>query len=144
MSLCDTFRGSAAVAQLPVKQLVVGSNPTRGAMEIITRKISVIKLKELSKRMFGNLVKVVVDIEKGVMAIDGELHADEQALLLENGSKQENLWGANIYPDKTGEDFIEFDSVINIRPSQQNRSRGVDNLETRKVILEIINKLIEK
>jgi len=113
-------------------------------MEIITRKISVIKLKELSKRMFGNLVKVVVDIEKGVMAIDGELHADEQALLLENGSKQENLWGANIYPDKTGEDFIEFDSVINIRPSQQNRSRGVDNLETRKVILEIINKLIEK
>ncbi|PJE69659.1 MAG: hypothetical protein COU98_00790 [Candidatus Staskawiczbacteria bacterium CG10_big_fil_rev_8_21_14_0_10_38_10] len=113
-------------------------------MEIITRKISVIKLKELSKRMFGNLVKVVVDIEKGVMAIDGELHADEQALLLENGSKQENLWGANIYPDKTGEEFIEFDSVINIRPSQQNRSRGVDNLETRKVILEIINKLIEK
>ena len=55
-------------------------------MEIITNKISVTKLKEKASKMFGNLVKAVVDIEKGIMAIDGELHADEQALLLENGS----------------------------------------------------------
>lgn len=113
-------------------------------MEIIIEKVSVAKLKELAEKMFGNLVKAVVDVEKEIMAIDGELHADELVLLLENGSKQDNLWGINIYPDKTGEDFIEFDSVINIRPSQQNRSRGVENQEIREKILEIINKLIEK
>lgn len=94
--------------------------------------------------MFGNIVKAVVDAERGIMAIDGELHSDEQALLLENNSKQENLWGINIYPDKSDEDFIEFDSVINIRPSQQNRSRGIENPETKKTILELVNKLIKK
>ena len=112
-------------------------------MEIITDKISVAKLKKMAEKMFGNLVKAVVDTRKEIMAIDGELHADEQALLLENGSKQENLWGINIYLDKSGEDFVEFDSVINIRPSQQNRSRSVDNPEIKKKLLEIVNKLVE-
>ena len=107
-------------------------------------RISHLALEEMAKKMFGNLVKAVVDIEKEIMAVDGELHSDEQALLLENGSKQENLWGINIYPDKTGEDFIEFGSIINIRPSQQNRSRSIDDPDTRKKILEIVNKLIEK
>ena len=115
-------------------------------MLIITseNKISVSELREMAKKMFGNLVKAVVDVEKEVMAIDGELHADEQALLLEQGSKQQNIWGINIYPDKIEDDFIEFDSVINIRPLQQNRSRGVDNETTRKKISEIVNKLTEK
>lgn len=115
-------------------------------MIIVTpeNKISVSTLKEMAKKMFGNLVKAVVDVEKGIMAIDGELHADEQALLLEKGSKQQNIWGINIYSDKIGGDFIEFDSVINIRPSQQNRSRGVNDEEIRKTILEIVAKLIEK
>ena len=113
-------------------------------MEIITNKISVVELKKKANRMFGNLIKAVVDIEKEIMAIDGELHADEQALLLENGSKQENLWGINIYPDNSGEDFIEFDSVINIRPSQQNRSRGIDNPEIKKKILQVVSKLVER
>ena len=113
-------------------------------MKIITDKISVEELKKMADKMFGNLVKGVVDIEKEVMAVNGELHADEQALLLENNSKQENLWGINIYLEKIDQDFIEFDSVINIRPSQQNRSRGVDNLEIREKIIEIVNKLIEK
>lgn len=113
-------------------------------MKIITDKILVKELKEMADKMFGNLVKAVVDIEKEIMAVDGELHADEQALLLENGSKQENLWGINIYLEKINEDFIEFDSVINIRPSQQNRNRGVDNPEIREKIIKIVNKLIEK
>ena len=113
-------------------------------MEIITNKVSVVKLKEMASKMFGNLIKAVVDIEKEIMAIDGELHADEQALLLENGSKQENLWGINMYPDNSSEDFIEFDSVINIRPSQQNRSREVDNPEIKKKILQIVSKLVER
>lgn len=113
-------------------------------MKIITDKISAGELNEMSKKMFGNLVKAVVDIEKKIMAVDSELHADEEALLLENGSEQKNLWGINIYPELAGDDFVEFDSMINLRPSQGNRSRGVDNPEIRKKILEITNQLIVK
>lgn len=113
-------------------------------MEIIEKKISLEELKQMAGKMFGNLVKAVVDIEKGMMAVNGELHADEEALLLQNGSKQENLWGINIYPDLKGDDFIEFDSMINLRPSQGNRSRGVDSDNIRKKIIKIVNKLIIK
>ena len=93
---------------------------------------------------FGNFVKAVVDIEKEIIAVDAELHSDLEALLLENGSKQKNLWGINLYPEMTGEDFVEFDSMINMRPSQGNRSRGVDSPEIRKKILTIIAKKVEK
>lgn len=114
-------------------------------MQIIKDKILLENLKEMSQKMFDNLVKAVVDIEKEIMAVDGELHADEEALLLQNGSKQKDLWGINIYPELYGnENFIEFDSMINLRPSQGNRSRGVDNANIQKKILEITNKLITK
>ena len=114
-------------------------------MEIIKDEIIIEKLKTIAEGMFGNLVKAVVDIEKGIMAVDAELHSDEEAFLLENGSKQFNLWGINIYSEFFGQaDFIEFDSMINLRPSQNNRSRGVDNPEIREKILEITNKLISK
>ncbi len=113
-------------------------------MNIIKDKISIGELKEMAAQKFGNLVKAVVDIEKEIMAVDGELHADEEALLLENGSSQKNLWGINIYHELTGADFVEFDSLINLRPSQGNRSRGVDNREIQQKILEIVNKLVEK
>lgn len=104
-------------------------------------KISRSQLKELAAG-FGNLIKAVVDIEKGVMAIGGELHSDEEALLLEKGSQQKNLWGINLYPELQGEQFIEFDSVINLRPTHGNRTRGVDNAAIRQKIKETINKLI--
>ncbi len=94
--------------------------------------------------MFGNFVKAVVDIEREIMAVDADLHADEEILLLENGSKQENLWGINIYPEIAGDDFVEFDSMINLRPSRGNRSRGVEDVEIQKRILEIINKLVRE
>lgn len=113
-------------------------------MEIITDKISIGKLHETSQKMFGNLVKAVVDVEKGIMAVGGELHADEETLLLENGSEQKNLWGVNIYPEIEGENRIEFDSMINLRPSQENRSRGIDSPEVRKKIIKIIDKLIQE
>ncbi len=113
-------------------------------MKIVTDKISIKELKEMSDKMFGNLVKAVVDIDKKIIAVDSELHADEEALLLENGSEQKNLWGINIYPELTGDDFIEFDSMINLRPSQGNKSRGVDNMEIQKQILETVNQIITK
>jgi hypothetical protein len=113
-------------------------------MKIIAEKILIKELKEMSAKMFDNLVKAVVDVRKKIMAVDAELHADEEALLLENGSEQKNLWGINIYPELTGEDFIEFDSMINLRPSQGNRSRGVEDLKIQKKIIEIVNQLIIK
>ena len=114
-------------------------------MKIVEKNITLDEIGQMSQKMFGNLVKAVVDIEKGIIAVDAELHSDEEALLLENGSKQADLWGINIYPEFFGQaDFIEFDSMINLRPSQNNRSRGVDNPEIRERILEITNKLISK
>lgn len=98
----------------------------------------------MTEKMFGNLVKAVVDVEREIMAVDAELHADEEQLLLENGSKQENLWGINIYPEIKDDNWIEFDSMINLRPSRGNRSRGVENEEIRKKIIAIISKLIIK
>jgi len=98
----------------------------------------------MAKESFGEMVKAVVDIEKQVMAVDGELHADEEAYLLERGSFQENLWGVNIYPELPEDEWIEFDSMINLRPGRNNSSRGVESKETRKKIIEIVNELVER
>lgn len=116
-------------------------------MKIIDKisKISNIDLKIMAETMFGELVKAVVDVEKELLVVDAELHADEEKELLERGSKQENLWGINLYPDDFGgDDFIEFDSMINLRPSWGNRSRGVDDVETQAKIVLIVNSLVEE
>ena len=99
----------------------------------------------LARQQFGELIKAVVDIKKGVMALGGELHADEEQLLLDKGSAQADLWGINLYPAKFGtEGFIEFDSMINLRPSQANMSRGVEDAAARRAITEVVNKLVVK
>ena len=113
-------------------------------IKIINEPIKLQDLKDTAKATFGNLIKAVVDIENGKMALFGELHSDEEAMLIEKGSKQVNLWGINIYPLLTGEDRIEFDSMINLRPSQNNMSRGVDDPKIQKSIITIVNKLIEE
>jgi len=113
-------------------------------MKIVRDKISIEELKKLAESMFGDFVKAVVDVEKKIMAVGGELHADEEALLIKNGSEQTNLWGINIYLENGNEKRIEFDSMINLRPSSGNRSRGVENSDTRKLIIEVVNNLIEE
>ena len=124
----------------PVTSTVCYNQP----MKIIRDKITLIELTELAGKSFGQLVKAVVDIEKEIMVVDAELHADQEALLLEEGSEQSNLWGINLYPQEEGERFIEFDSMINLRPSQGNRSRGVEDPEIRRSIISLVNKLVEK
>ena len=104
-----------------------------------------IKLEELSQMaddMFGDLVKAVVDVARDTMVVDAELHADEEALLIQHGSDQTDLWGINLYPGLEGDDFVEFDSMINLRPSRGNRSRGVEDPEIRKRIRRIANDLV--
>ncbi|PIR12844.1 hypothetical protein COV49_03970 [Candidatus Falkowbacteria bacterium CG11_big_fil_rev_8_21_14_0_20_39_10] len=112
-------------------------------MKLIKDEITIDELKAMAKNRYGDLVKAVVDVKKEIMAVDAELHSDQEKLLIENGSKQENLWGINFYPDLKGEDFIEFDSMINLRPSQGNRSRGVEDEKIREEIKKIVNKLIK-
>ena len=111
-------------------------------IKIVKNSISKEELRNIAKNQFGDFVKAVVDIEKEIIAIGGELHADEEALLLEGSSQQKNLWGINIYPDKQEEERIEFDSMINVRPAQENRSRDVESLEIQRKIRNIVNKLI--
>ncbi|MBI4098411.1 MAG: hypothetical protein HY437_00045 [Candidatus Magasanikbacteria bacterium] len=110
-------------------------------MHIIDTHISHEELKHLANERYGDLVKAVVDVERGVMAIGMEMHVDGEATLLEQGSKQQNLWGINIYPEKPRDEWVEFDSMINLRPRQNNRSRGVDDPEIQRKIIAIVDKL---
>ena len=111
-------------------------------IRILKAPITRNELQKIADETFGDLVKGVVDIQQGTLAIGGELHADEEAILLENGSNQRDLWGINLYPSIEGDDMIEFDSMINVRPSQGNRSRSVEDAATRASILDLIHKLI--
>lgn len=100
------------------------------------------ELVAFAKRQFGDFTKAVVDLEREMMAIGGELHADEEAYLLEHGSSQADVWGINLYPEQADDHWIEFDSMINIRPSQGNRSRDVENSKIRDRIRTVVRKLI--
>ena len=112
-------------------------------MKILDKPVSKKDLLKSSEVVFDDcMIKGVVDINKGLLAIDAQLHADLEQLFLENNSLQESLWGINLYPEDDGEDFIEFDSMINIRPRQNNRSRGVESPEIRQKIIEVVQRWI--
>lgn len=113
-------------------------------MIITGKELKISELKEMAQKSFGNFVKAVVDVDRELIAVDAELHSDLEALLLQDGSKQKDLWGINLYPELEGNDFVEFDSMINMRPSQGNRSRSVDNEELRNKIILIVQKQIIK
>jgi hypothetical protein len=112
-------------------------------IEILRHPTSRLHLSAIAETQFGDMVKAVVDVERGVMAIGGELHADEEATLMDDGSRQQDLWGINLYPAESEEAWIEFDSMINVRPSQGNRSRNVEDNVRRDRIREIVTRLVE-
>ena len=112
-------------------------------MILVDKSLTKEELRVIATRSFGNLVKAVVDVSKQIMVIDGSLHADEEAELLSTGSKQEDLWGINLYPDLEGENFVEFDSMINLRPGSGNMSRGVDDAKIQDQIGNIVRKLVK-
>lgn len=111
-------------------------------IKIIDKPISRDELRAMAAAWYGDFAKAVVDVEKRVMAIPAEMHVDLEQVLLEHGSRQQDLWGINVHPDENAEHFIEFDSMINIRPRQGNRSRSVEDPEMRKKIKEIVAELI--
>ena len=111
-------------------------------MLILNAPISRATLKEYAANTFGDMIKCVADVDKGLLAIDADLHADLEQLLLKNGSEQTALWGFNLYPNETEEDFIEYDSLINIRSWQGNPSRDVLDQDVREKIASIVGKFI--
>jgi len=106
---------------------------------LLVDRISVSELQGMSEKMSEPLVKGVVDVNDRLLVVDAELHVDQEQFLLERGSKQSDLWGVNLWPEQYGTDsFVEFDSMINIRPWQNNRSRSVNDLALRERIITIV------
>lgn len=110
---------------------------------IVKDKITREELRALAHKQYGDILKAVVDVEQGIMGVGGELHVDIQSLLIEKeGSLGSTTWGINLYLDKTGDDFIEFDSMINLKPALGNRSRDVEDSAMQGQIREIVGKLV--
>lgn len=113
-------------------------------IQIVREPMVLDALRDIAREQFGDMVKAVVDVARRLMAIGGELHADGEALLLEEGSRQADLWGINLYPDRPADERVEFDSMINIRPSQGNRSRSVEDPAIRQLIADIVTDLVRE
>ena len=111
-------------------------------IKIIDKKITENELREIAKDFYIDMIKGVADIERGILAIGGEYHMDANAILIENGSRQQNVWGFNWYFDRTGDERIEYVSLINIRPAQGNRSMEVQNASLRDAMRIIILKYL--
>jgi len=117
----------------------------KGDTRIIKNPISLSSLSEIAKERYGDLVKAVVDVEQGIMALGGEMHADEEVVLMEQeGSQREHTWGINLLPAELGDEFIQFDSMVNLKPGLGNRTRNVDNEAIREKIIFIVQRLIKK
>lgn len=125
------------------KQLVLGilkAMETKIVKDSITRS----ELRSLAHEQYGDIIKAVVDIEQGIMGVGGELHVDIQSLLIEREhARGDTTWGINLYPEKTGGEFIEFDSMVNLKPALGNMTRGVGNESIRNNIKEIIGRLVQ-
>jgi hypothetical protein len=110
----------------------------------IDKAITLDEIKSIASEGYEIMVKAVVDIDKAVIVIGAELHVDEESYLLDLGSNQEYLWGINIFPDKTRSEWIQFNSMINVRPSQNNRTRSIEDIKIQQKISEIVDKLIKE
>lgn len=124
--------------------------------EIVRSRVAKARLDDVAADGFGDMVKVVVDVRRGVLALGGSLHADGEALLLDDGSAQDHLWGANVYLGKPREQQIEYTSLINIRPAgtppwreaaaggprQGNKTMTIEAPEIREAVATVIRQLL--
>ena len=109
---------------------------------VVDRRIDPVELRRIVALYFGDMVKIVVDVRRRVAAVGGELHADAEQVLLEHGSAQADLWGANYFPGRGPDRCLEYTALINIRPSQGNRSMEIQDADTRRAVREITLALI--
>jgi hypothetical protein len=106
--------------------------------------IAIAEIRAFVPGRFRDFVKGVVDLERGILLLDADMHADQEAALLAEGSNQRDLWGINLYPEVEGPDWLEFDSMINLRPSFGNRSRGIDDPATREAVAVLVEALVRR
>lgn len=106
--------------------------------QILRAPIDRRQLTALAAEQFGDMIKATVDVGRELVALGGELHSDEEAILLDDGSSQADVWGVNLYPAEAGDEWVEFDSMINLRPSQGNRSRNVESEAVRDRIRAVL------
>ena len=112
------------------------------AIVITKHPVDAPTLKRLTAYWFGDMVKLVVDVERRVVAIGGELHADAEALLLEQGSRQTDVWGANYFPGVGPDDCLELTALINIRPGQGNRGMVIQDAAIAAKVRAIVSDVI--
>lgn len=112
-------------------------------MKILQETIKPADLANSEAIFEGPMVKGVVDIKRKLLAIDAGLHADLEKMLLEDGSNQDDVWGINLWYEDEGDNFIEFDSMINVRPRQGNRSRSVESPVVQQQIIEVVRQWIQ-
>lgn len=112
-------------------------------MKILSQPIKKSNLLDSNVVFDGPMIKAVVDVKKSLIGIDAEMHADIEQFLISNGSQPDDLWGINLYPEDPAADFIEYDSMINIRPRQGNRSRSVENPRTQNQIKDLVTQWIK-
>ena len=120
----------------------MNDQPNQRDVVLVEHRLAAAELRRLVAAHFEDMVKYVVDVQRGVAAVGGELHADEEAVLLEQGSRQDDLWGANYYPGKGEAGCIEYTSLINIRPARGNRSMVIEDEGVRARVREITFDLI--
>lgn len=106
---------------------------------IIKKKASKEQIEEMAQH-FAGYIKIVVDVEKGILSGGGDRHSDEEKALLEDGSRQKNLWGGGL-DVKTNE--LDYNSVINLRPNQDNPSRDILSKEIRQKFDKIVKTLLK-
>ncbi len=111
-------------------------------IKIVEEKISLDEVKQLARESFGEMLKAVVDLSKKKIAFGGEFHVDAEMSLIEDGSEQKNLWGINIYPYREKKEWVEYISLINIRPREGNYGMQVEDQAICEKILLILEKMI--
>lgn len=121
---------------------MIKNNSLNLYMKIIDKKITEFELRDLAKDFYGEMIKGVVDVKREILAMGGEYHIDANMMLIENNSKQENIWGFNWYFNKTGGEQIEYISLINIRPAQGNKAMEIQDEFLRNKMKSIILKYL--
>ena len=112
-------------------------------IEIIRQKVSREKARQIAQSNYGEMVKGVADLQKRIIVLGGELHADAEEVLLKEGSRQQDLWGFNLYPDKSQDLRIAYTSLINIRPNQGNRTIEIQDTNLKAQIKSVVDALVE-
>lgn len=113
-------------------------------ISIFKQPVDINTVQYAATESFGDMAKAVVDIEREILALGGELHADAEEVLLKDGSRQDDLWGINLYPERSVADWIEYSSLINIRPKSGNRSVIITDEGLRAKIRAVVDWLIPR